>query len=241
MKKIIAALGALSLANAGAFLLFTNAHLGHKLQFALSLAIVFYAVFFARLPRPVHLAAGAICLAAIAGAVFLAAFAARPNADYTEDAVIVLGAGLNAGRPSRHLTMRLDRAAEYSRANPEAVIVVSGGLGAGQSITEAEAMMRYLVERGVPPEKIVQEGESTSTLENLVFSRTILEGLFPEGFRAVIVTNDFHIFRATTLARGLGMKAGHAAAPTPWHSLPANYLRELLAVAYMFARPGARR
>jgi uncharacterized SAM-binding protein YcdF (DUF218 family) len=118
----------------------------------------------------------------------------------------------------------------YLNRNTNAVVVVSGGLGAGRNITEAEAMSRYLVAQGISSERILQEGASTSTYENLSFSNGILTEYFPLGFRAVVVTNDFHIFRATRQARSLDIDAVGLGAPTPWHSFAANYLREMMAI-----------
>jgi len=124
----------------------------------------------------------------------------------------------------------LDTAVMYLNRNPNAIVVVSGGLGAGRNITEAEAMSRYLVAQGISPERILKEGASTSTYENLSFSNEILTEYFPNGFRAVIVTNDFHIFRATQQAQSLDIDAVGLGASTPWHSFAANYLREILAI-----------
>jgi len=84
--------------------------------------------------------------------------------------------------------------------------------------------------RGVPRERILLEDLSTSTLENLTFAYGILNEQFPEGFRAVVVSNDFHMFRAVSTARSVGMNVNHLGAPTPTRLLAENYLREMLAV-----------
>jgi uncharacterized SAM-binding protein YcdF (DUF218 family) len=144
--------------------------------------------------------------------------------------VIVLGAGLVGDEVGSHLALRLDTAVEYLNGNADAVVVVSGGLGAGRNVTEAEAMSRYLVMRGISPGRILLEDKSTSTYENLLFSSEILSRHFTDSFRVVVVTNDFHVFRATRQARSLGIDANALGAPTPWHSLSANYMREMFAV-----------
>lgn len=157
--------------------------------------------------------------------------------------MIVLGAGLRDGEPGGHLARRLDTAAEFLHARPRAQVVVTGGLGAGQTVTEAEAMAAYLERAGIASERIFLEDASTSTYENLSFALEILQERQREiwfvdendGLEIapndviVIVTNDFHLFRATRQARNMGLHVYGLAAPTPWHSLAPNYLREIAA------------
>jgi len=166
--------------------------------------------------------------------IFLGVYGNINRADYTEDVLIVLGAGVRGEEVSLHLAHRLDRAATYLADNPRALVIVTGGLGNRASITEAEAMERYLLAKGVAPERIIQENQSTSTYENLAFSRDILYKYFPEGFRAALITNDFHIYRAIRTSRRVGIYAYGIGAPTPLFSLPINYLREMLAVVHMW-------
>jgi uncharacterized SAM-binding protein YcdF (DUF218 family) len=89
-------------------------------------------------------------------------------------------------------------------------------------------------------EKIVREDKSTSTYENISFAKAILDGYFPQGFSSVIVTNDFHVYRAVHIARKAGVSAKHLEVDTLWYALPASYLREMLAVVKMWVvREGA--
>ena len=74
------------------------------------------------------------------------------------------------------------------------------------------------------------EEKSTSTVENLAFAKEILDEHFPEGFRAVVITSDFHIFRAVRTARFVGMDVGSMGAYTDWYTWPINYMREMLAI-----------
>jgi len=87
-----------------------------------------------------------------------------------------------------------------------------------------------LTARGIPRDKILLEELSTSTYENLVFAREILEEHFSDGFRAVLITNDFHIYRAVRTARRAGIDVNRIGAYTNWYTWPVNYLREILAV-----------
>ena len=82
-------------------------------------------------------------------------------------------------------------------------MIVSGGQGSGEDISEADAMAAYLLSRGVERKKIIREDRSTSTRENLRFSRRYLDALSDS---AAIVTNDFHIFRAVLTAQREGYR-----------------------------------
>jgi len=228
---IVCVLAALNLASLFSA---TNIHHGHIAQAAVSVLAVLYAAFFRKIPRAIHVICAAGCAIVIGFAVFLAIYGNRGNPDFAEDVVIVLGAGLSGEEVGTHLARRLDTAIGYLNQNPDSLVIVCGGLGATQLITEAEAMRRYLVERGISPARIIMEDLSTSTYENLLFANEILSELFPQGFRAVLVTNDFHIFRAMTMAREIGIDAVPLGAPTPRRTIPANYLREMLAVLHMW-------
>lgn len=147
------------------------------------------------------------------------------------DAIIVLGAGIRGDEASYTLQNRLDAAADYYAQNPEAVIVVSGGMGAGEQYSEAYVMEKYLTEqRHIPPGAVIQEARATSTQENFLYAKEILDELFGRSYRVVFVTNDFHILRASMLAQEAGMDAQGLAAPTPAFVAPNNYARESLAL-----------
>jgi len=244
MKKIILKLlppalflmGAVSLLNVIILsFLVPNIHLGYILQGLISAVFMLYGLFFNKIHVKIHILSFAACAALAIFILFLAVYGKTGRVDYTEDVVIVLGAGLRADNEvSPHLARRLLAAIEYFNQNPDALIIVTGGLGAGRDITEAEAMERFLTARGVPPERIIQENRSTSTYENLVFAKDILEGYFPEGFRAVLVTSDFHIYRATRMAQDIGLTVNRRGAHTPWGTVPVNYLREITAVMHMW-------
>ena len=96
---------------------------------------------------------------------------------------------------------RLDAAFFYLKHSPQTKVIVSGGRGPGEDISEAEAMSGYLMKHGVPKEKIFLENRSTSTRENLRFSRKYADA---EKDRVGIVTNDFHIYRSSLIARQEG-------------------------------------
>lgn len=94
-------------------------------------------------------------------------------------------------------------------------------------------MYIYLVENGINPERIIREDASTSTTENFEFSNNITNGELKTK-TSVFITNDFHIYRAHSLAKLQGLSPNHLSASTPWHSVIPAYLRENLALVKMF-------
>ena len=147
------------------------------------------------------LCAGLALLAALLGLV-ISGMRGTPPADL--DYLIVLGARVEAdGSPSPALRNRLDAAVEYLAANPETAAVASGGQGSDEPVSEAECIRDALVAAGVSPERILLEDQSTSTAENLAFSLALLDS--PDASVGV-VTNNFHVYRATRLAERAGYK-----------------------------------
>ena len=142
------------------------------------------------------------------------------------DYLIVLGAAVKGREPGQALRYRIDAAARYLSENPGTVAIVSGGQGPGEEITEAECMERELFRLGVPPERIVRENRSESTAENIRFSYELIEG---GPFRVGILTNNFHVYRAVSIAKKQG---GHTvcgvAAPYSGVVLPHYMVREFL-------------
>lgn len=118
------------------------------------------------------------------------------------DYVIVLGAQVRGTRITKSLARRLDAAYEYHLKNPDAIIIVSGGKGNGEDVSEAQAMTEYLIAKGVPAQSIIMEDKSTNTNENLEFSMEFIED---KSSSVAIVTNDFHIFRAIHIAKKKGL------------------------------------
>ena len=118
----------------------------------------------------------------------------EPGADY----LIVLGAQVRGTTITKSLKKRLDKAIEYLSDNPDTITIVSGGKGSGEDITEAEAMSSYLIANGIAKERIMKEEQSVNTYQNIRFSKRLMNR---EDASVVIVTNSFHIFRATKIAK----------------------------------------
>lgn len=168
---------------------------------------------------------GAVIFVIIEGLI-LSGFGAKPtpNAGY----MIILGAQMKQDGPSKVLQYRLDAAVSYLEEYPDCKVIVSGGQGSDEHISEAQGMKEYLVEHGVKPERIQMEDQSKNTAQNLVFSTGYLD---KEKDEIVIVTNNFHIFRALGIAGNLGYRkvSGLAAGSYPY-LLPNNMLREFVGV-----------
>jgi len=155
---------------------------------------------------------------------------ARPDTAKS-DYLIVLGAGMKGSRPSLELRGRLDKSLEYIESHPDINVVVSGGQGSGEDMSEAQFMRQYLINHGVPAENIICEDKSTSTYENIVYSKKLIERADKrKNIKLTIVTNDFHIFRSEFLARREGFIAYGYPTGTPIYIIPNHYLREYFAV-----------
>lgn len=160
------------------------------------------------------------------------------TASQEEDAVVVLGTAVQDGEVTPALRSRLDVTVDYARANPDAVIVVAGGLPPGETVTEALAMKRYLVTRGVAEHRIIQEGRSTSTSENFVYAKELLDARLGTDYTTAFVTSDYHVFRAARIAETAGVRATHMHADTPWYEVPVDYVRESLAITKFVVTSG---
>lgn len=237
LRVLFVCIGAAVLIN-GIVLSFTsNINLGNVFTILLGALIITVSLFskqffrFKLIAIPVSVL---LCLY-IALSCFLFAFGAADSASFKEDAVIVLGAAVHGETPSLVLQERLDKAVEYHKKNPDALLVVSGGQGPQEDISEAEAMKRYLISKGVSEEKIIKEDLSTSTLENFENSKKILDSLLGEDYTVAYVTNEYHVFRAGQIAKKAGVcDTTHLHSGTRWHSVLPGTLRESAAVLYFF-------
>ncbi len=151
-----------------------------------------------------------------------------PDADY----VILLGAGVDKRGPSMDYRARLDSALEYLEENPQTKIVCTGAQGPREPVSEAKAGMDYLVKRGVDEKRILLEDQSVNTAGNITNARALLieNGADPSETPVVIVSADYHLYRASFIAEKLGFrrvscKGGHGLAVL----LPQCYTREFFA------------
>jgi len=144
------------------------------------------------------------------------------NADY----IIVLGAGLKKNKPTLALKYRIETAADYAKENPKTKMIVSGGQGKDELISEAECMKIELIKLGIEENRIIKEDLSTNTYENMKFSKNYIQ----ENEKGIIVTNDYHLFRSIKLAKKQGLQIVGLPAKTPTVILPTAYIRECLSI-----------
>jgi uncharacterized SAM-binding protein YcdF (DUF218 family) len=162
----------------------------------------------------------------------------RMTAHRNADFVVVLGSGL---RPDGRVPPLLASRLEWGRAVYHAltsrgrspVLIVSGGKGSDERVPEAEAMAAYLTERGFPADKLIQEDASRSTEENLRYCQAIMRRIKP-GYRCIIVTSNYHVFRAAILARRIGLNGQVTGARTAGYYWPTAMLREFAAVFFSY-------
>lgn len=125
------------------------------------------------------------------------------------------------------LAQRLDKGlAIYEKFNRKPVIIVSGGQGDDELISEAEAMARYLIDKGVPADSILLENKSRTTFENLIFSKELIRVQGLEQDRVLLVTNSFHALRAGIYMKQVGLKGRSIGSRTVLYFLPSAWIRE---------------
>ena len=231
LKRKCSTLIALLLILAGCVLRFAMP--GHDYLGYLLWGVAVLVFLFPRLPR-----AGRTVLSVLvcAGLIVFTVFEipvvrdAHTDTDAHPGTIIVLGAGVNGETPSLILCNRLDAALTYLNANPAATVIVSGGQGPGEDITEAKAMADYLTAHGIDSARIVQEDRSRTTRENLENSFAILRARGGDPADGV----GIHLCRAKRMARSLGADPAGIAAETTLPSMRINYfIREAVAAAYM--------
>ena len=174
-----------------------------------------------------------VLCAVFAVAVSVGMVKAMCTAPKEESTVVILGCKVRGKSPSLMLQRRLDAAYEYLKDHPDVPVIVTGGQGADEEISEAQCMAEYLEGKGISSDRICLEDKSTDTRGNLTNAREFLEQ--NEWDRHItIVTDGFHQLRAALLAKDLGLGCDAISARTPWYVLPSYWVREWLAVAAYF-------
>lgn len=156
------------------------------------------------------------------------------NLDMGEcDYNIILGAGLKGEEMTLSLKERMDKAIEYNK-NTKNYIVVTGGRGPGESISEALAMKRYLIENGIAENRVLIEDNARNTMENFKFSKEIIEknsGKSIKKLNIKVITSNYHCFRSSILAKRNGYKSlsfiGNKTNPL---LVPTYYTREFFGI-----------
>ncbi len=162
------------------------------------------------------------------GLIFVSA---QTDENVEVDYLVILGAGLKGDQITLTFRNRLDKGLEFLTEHPNMKVVVTGGQGPGETISEAEAMERYLVQKGISTDRIIKEDKATSTMENFKYSRKILQSFDNKNeFRIVIITNEFHMFRSKMLAKRNGFSPYGMPAKTNVYILANSCIREYFAI-----------
>ena len=163
----------------------------------------------------------------IAGGVLTARYEPDPDRDF----VIIPGCGMRVdGTPTPLLRGRLERALAFrsrqlQETGKDLYFIPSGGQGPDEIIPESTCMKNWLLQNGVPEERIIEENRSTTTMENMQFSKEKIMAVDPEG-KIAFATSNYHVFRSGLCARRVKMKAAGMGAPTKWYFWPNAAVRE---------------
>ena len=174
----------------------------------LALALIFSAVFFATLSQVVS------------------------HSKYTakdEKVVIVLGCQIRGDIPSMSLVQRSNAAAKYLEEHPDAIAIASGGQGPDENLSEGQCIFNLMTENGISPDRIIIEDKSTSTDENIKFSKEIIEKKGLEK-NVAIATNEYHEYRASMICRKNGLNSSSIPAPSSPRGKPTFFTREVFGV-----------
>ena len=166
-----------------------------------------------------------IGLAAFADAEFRASLG---NTLTAPDVLLILGCRVKGDAPEGTLQMRVNKAAEYLKDNKNVVAIACGGVvHDDQTKSEAQAIYEGLIAQGVEKERIILEDKSTTTKENFLNAKKIIEGM-GENLRVAMLSSEFHLMRAGLLAKKCGLDVTTVAAPSPKDLRMKNYIRELV-------------
>lgn len=177
-----------------------------------------------------HILGPTICFGFVALLVYSWFYRKLPRTRCFGD-IIIHSAGLTREEPTPLLQGRIDRALALWRAQGSvATLVPSGGQGSNEVISEAEAMSRYMLRCGVPHEAILLEERSTTTMENLVFVKNLLDTRQKTDYRCAFVTSDYHVFRTSLYASKVGLKGDGVGSRTARYYFPIAFIREFIAI-----------
>lgn len=152
---------------------------------------------------------------------------------------VVFGAKVREDGPTKTLAARLSRAAELMAEDTDGVVVVSGGQGTDEPVTEAECMRDYLVSLGVDPERILMEPKAHNTKENIEYSVRLIEESGLSGRNIVCVSSDTHIPRIRLMCKRAGVDAFYVKSETPEKAyLFTTWVREYLSYVKMLVMGG---
>ena len=158
------------------------------------------------------------------------------------DYIIVLGSGLIGDRVPPLLASRIDKGIDlfkqHKQKNHPVKLVLTGGQGQDEKVSEGVAMAKYAREKGMDQADIIIEDQAVNTYENILFSKRLIDKDFEKqeertSPNIITVTNNFHIFRALLWARKVGVKSDGAGSKTKFYFWLNALIREFVGVLYM--------
>lgn len=212
-------------------------NIGSALGISLGCALILYGLFRQKLPRKVHKAVHILTALALGVLLFFGCLLFYGTKKQPEDGhpvtMIILGCRVNGSEPSLMLWNRINTAKRYLEEHPEVKAICSGGQGDDELIAEGQSIYDKLVLAGIDPERLFIEDRSSSTKENIAFSKELIEkeDLAQD---VILVTNDYHCFRAIQLAEKQGLHAYARPGRTALYLLPTYFLRECCGIAYLW-------
>lgn len=157
-------------------------------------------------------------------------YGATKNSKKDCNAIVILGCRVKGDKPTLALIERCKTGAKYMKEHTSTIAIVSGGQGSDELISEGECMASLMVENGIDKDKIIKECKSTSTRENLIFSKKIFDEMGinePIG----IVSSEYHLYRAGLIARDCGIEEiVLIPSKTKWYCVPTFYTREVFGI-----------
>ena len=241
MKAVVIGIGVGIIAIYFSPLVKSKINIGNIFGISLGVSIIAVSLFFDKIVYLFSFTFGKIiiCFAAVIISTFFIAFFitlikiisnSRLSAT-DEDIVIILGCRVKGTAPTKALYSRCLSASKYLKTNPNARAILSGGQGKDEQISEAECMYRILTSLGIDEGRLIKEEKSTSTYENLLYSKDLTQEK-----RIAIATSEYHIYRAKLIAKELGLLAS----AIPAKSIPvlrvSYFTREVFGVWYLKIR-----
>ena len=154
---------------------------------------------------------------------------------HDKDFIIVLGCSIDKrGGLLPLLKSRTNRAIRFAwdqeiETGKKCLFVPSGGQGPNEVMSEGSAMELYLLSHGAEADEIYPEKQSTDTLENMRFSKKVIDGIKPDA-KIAFATTNFHVFRSGILARMAGIDAEGVSSTTKWYFWPNGFIREFFGI-----------
>ena len=153
---------------------------------------------------------------------------------YDKDFIIILGSKIKEdGTLTPLLKGRVDKAIEFAKKQYDStkkkiIYIPSGGKGLDEKTSEADAIKKYLLEEGINPKQIIVEDQSTSTIENMKFSKKKIDEINEQGNIAFATTN-YHVFRSGVIANSQGIDCEGIGSKTKWYFYTNALIREFIA------------